>query len=247
MDAKLEWQIATFFQYWRKRLEFIQDLDHSRHNYEANVLIYAALDALSNLWSKNIGKVECADIKNRKRLIFDAFLALYGGDIFQVVSLPDIWSRVDRGDTSMNKKPLPTDVVHLLTEIGGRQKTTFLSERQFRQSSEDWSLKQIADTALTEYPTTDRKHLESWLLLSRYGAIAYKEMRSAYIHEGRSGQGSHGFNLGNSAIRPIYLSGIYTAPPAIGFSVEFMTNVLEDCLNAFEEAALTLQQDPVPD
>jgi hypothetical protein len=89
--------------------------------------------------------------------------------------------------------------------------------------------------------------LEKWLILSRYGAIAYKEMRSAYIHEGQIGKRAHSFDLCESAIRPTYLSGIYNTPPTIGFRVEFMLNVLKDCIDAFESNALELQEDPVPE
>jgi len=246
MDSRLEWRIIAFFQYWRRRLDFIQKLDFNKNNHEANVLIYAALDALSNLWAEHIGREDCIDIKG-KRSIFDAFLSHYGGEVFQIVSLPDIWNRVDQGNTSVGKTSLPQDVICFLREVGDRQKPTFLDERQFRQSSDDWQLSCIINTVLAEYPTTDYKRLKSWLTISKYGAIAYKEMRSSYLHEGRLGRNSHSFSLSNSEIRPTYLSGIYTTPPAIGFSVYFMVNVLEDCLNSFENAALTSGQDPVPE
>lgn len=76
----LEWRITTFFDYWRKRHSFINNLDFSNHNHEANVLLWASIDALSNLWANNIGKDQC---KNKgKRLIFDAFLANYGSKLF---------------------------------------------------------------------------------------------------------------------------------------------------------------------
>jgi len=246
MDSQLEWRIATFFQYWQRRLDFIKRLDFNKNNHEANVLIYAALDALSNLWAEHIGKEDCMDIKG-KRSIFDAFLSHYGGEVFKTVSLPDVWNRVDKGNTSIGRSSLPIDVIRLLREVGDRQKPTLVDERQFRQSSDDWRLSRIVDTVLAEYPTTDCKCLESWLTISKYGAIAYKEMRSSYFHEGRLGRNSHSFSLMNSATRPTYLSGIYTTPPAIGFSADFMVKVLEDCLNAFEHASLIAEQDPVPE
>lgn len=248
MNEELRWRITTFFNFWRQRHAFIRDLDFSKHNHEANVLLWASLDALSNLWAENIGKRQC---KNKgKRLIFDAFLSHYGGDVFQIVSLPDVWSRVDRGNIEVDRckqLKLPEDVCQFLSRIGGRQTPTFLSQRQFRHSSDDWSLEAIVTAVLENYPGTNRNHLENWLILSRYGAIAYKEMRSAYIHEGRSGTGTHGFDLSESAIRPTYLSGIHTTPPSIGFKVKFMLTVLEDCINAFESDALALQRDPVPE
>lgn len=243
MTEELRWRITTFFDYWRQRHAFIRDLDFSRHNHEANVLIWASLDALSNLWAENIGKEQCKNKGKSQRLIFDAFLSHYGGDVFQIVSLPDVWSRVDR----CKQLELPKDVCQFLSTIGERQTPTFLSQRQLRHSSDDWSLDAIITAVLENCSGTDRNPLESWLILSRYGAIAYKEMRSAYIHKGRSGTGTHGFELSESAIRPTYLSGIHTTPPIIGFNVEFMLTVLEGCIQAFESDALALQKDPVPE
>lgn len=247
MDEELKWRIKTFFNYWRQRHAFIRDLDLVRYNHEANVLLWAHIDALSNLWAENIGKEQCR--KKGKRIIFDAFLARYGGELFQIVSLPDIWNRVDRGDVWVNKQKklkLSEDVCKFLSAIGGRRTPTFTDEHQPRHSSDDWSMDAIITATLVDYPETDRTELEEWLTLSRYGAIAYKEMRSAYIHEGRSGKSTHGFELAESAKRPTYLSGIYTTPPTIGFTVEFMLCVLGCCIDAFEADALTLQKDPVP-
>lgn len=249
MDEELQWQITAFFNYWRQRHAFIRDLDLIRYNHEANVLIWASLDALSNLWAENIGKEQCGKISKRKRLIFDAFLARYGGEVFQVVSLPDIWNRVDRGDVFVNqqkKLKLSEDVLKFLGAIGERKTPPLWDKWDLRHSSDDWSMEAIITATLADYPQTDCTELEEWLILSRYGAIAYKEMRSAYIHEGRSGKGTHGYDLAESAKRPTYLSGIYTAPPIIGFKVEFMLSVLESCIDAFEADALTLQKDPAP-
>jgi hypothetical protein len=247
MDEDLRWRITTFFNYWRQRYEFIRDLDFQKNNHEANVLLWASFDALSNYWAENIVEKQCR--KKGKRLIFDAFLARYGGEIFQIVSLPDIWNRVDRGDVwtdRQKKEKLPEDVCKFLSKIGDRRTPTLSEEHQLRHSSDDWSLDEIITAALRDCPATNRTELGEWLILSRYGAIAYKEMRSAYIHEGRSGQGAHGFDLYESDIRPTYLSRIYTTPPTIGFKVKFMSDILKCCIDAFEADALTLQQDPVP-
>jgi hypothetical protein len=235
MDEELRWRITTFFNYWRERYKFICDLDFQKHNHEANVLIWASLDALSNLWAKNIGRNQCGN--KGKRLIFDAFLARYGGDLFQIVSLPDVWNRVDRGDVwadqkdKENKRKFPEDLCILLGKIGERRTPEpdihDANLWKIRQISDDWRLDKIITVALNDYPQTNRIELEQWLVLSRYGAIAYKEMRTAYIHEGRSGKGAHGFFLSRSAISPTYSSGIYNTPPTIGFKVEFMLRVLE--------------------
>ncbi len=247
MNEELQWRITTFFKYWKERHEFICDLNLDRHRHEANVLLWGHIDALSNLWAKNIGREQCG--KRGKRIIFDAFLARYGGESFQIISLPDIWNRVDRGDVWVNQKKqlkLSGDVCEFLKTIGGRRDPTPTEERLFRQSRDDLSLDAIITATLAKYPDTNRIELEEWLTLSRYGAIAYKEFRSSYIHEGRLGEGGHGFNLGWSATRPTYISHIYTTPPTIGFSVEFMLCVLRCCIDAFEADALALQTDPVP-
>jgi len=244
MDEELQGRIKGFFDYWRNRYKFIDNLDFEQHNHEANVLLWASLDALSNLWAKNIGKKQCGN--KRSRLIFDAFLARYGGDLFQIVSLPDVWNRVDALVNTLEPQKLSKDVYTFLSKIGDRREPTVEEKSIPREILADWRIDKIITATLKEYPKTNRDELEEWLIMSRYGAIAYKEMRSPYIHEGRSGKGTHGFNLHESQKRPTYLSWIYTTPPTIGFSVEFMLGVLEFCINSFEANALELQQDPVP-
>jgi hypothetical protein len=248
MDKELQWRITTFFSYWKQRCEFIRDLDFKKNNHEANVLLWASLDALSNLWAGNIGKKQCGN--KGKRLIFDAFLARYGGEIFQLVSLPDIWNRVDRRDIWVDrqkKEKLPEDVCTFLSRIGDRRTPTLIDQNQLRHSSDDWSLDTIITAITRDCPEANRAELEEWLTPSRYGALAYKKMRSAYIHEGRSSKDTHSFELFGFRTRPTYQSGIYTTPPTIGFNVEFMLGVLEFSINAFEADVLALQQDPVPE
>ncbi len=76
-------------------------------------MLWGSLDALSNYWAKSIGKEKYDNCG--KRIIFDAFLASYGGDIFQLVSLPDVWNRIKQG----NKPKLPDSVSIFLSTIGG--------------------------------------------------------------------------------------------------------------------------------
>lgn len=248
MNEELRWRIKAFFDFWRRRYAFVRNLDFKEHNHEANVLLWAHFDALSSLWAQNIAKKQYG--KKGKRIIFDAFLATYGGELFQIVSLPHVWNRIDKEDVWVNRKnsqKLSEDVCTFLSKIGERQTSTRINQYQLRQGSADWNLKTIIAETLQRYPETNSTELEEWLTLSRYGAIAYKEMRSAYIHEGRAGKSTHGFDLYESEKRPTYFSGIYTTPPIIGFQVEFMLSVLEKCINAFEADALELQQDPVPE
>jgi len=247
MNEELLWRITAFFSYWRERHAFIRGLDFAKYFHEANVLLWASLDALSSLWAKNIGKEYCGKIRQRR--IFDAFLSRYGGDLFQLVSLPDVWDRVDKGDVFTNQErtlKLPNDICVFLEKVGGRRTPTFKEERQNRSSSDDWSIDRIITEAMEEYPGTNHNQLEEWLVLSRYGAIAYKTMRSSYIHEGRAGKATHGFKLHGFEIQPTYRSALYYTPPIIGFSIEFMLNILERCIHAFEADALALQRDPAP-
>lgn len=111
MDENLQYRIKSFFDFWRKRYTFISNLDLAEHRYEANVLLFGALDALSNHWAKSIGQAKHG--KSGSRVIFDAFLASYGSDVFQLVSLPDVWKRVKQGEVSK----LPGDVSVFLGEI----------------------------------------------------------------------------------------------------------------------------------
>jgi hypothetical protein len=250
MNENLQERITGFFHYWRERHRFICNLNLEKDSHEANVLIWAHLDALSNLWAKHIGKQECKD--QGKRIIFDTFLARYGGELFQTVSLPDIWNRVDQGYIWTNQKEklkLPDDVCVFLSTIGGRKKPPFIDieERCTRQSSDDWSLEDIINATLAKYPKTNRTELEEWLTLSRYGAIAYKEMRNAYIHEGRPGERAHDFKLSGFPEKPTYLSWLYSTPPIMGFKVDFMLKVLKQCIDEFEADALQLQKDPAPE
>jgi hypothetical protein len=248
MDEELQWRITAFFDYWRQRHAFISKLDPIEQRYEANVLLWGSFDALSNLWVESIGKKECSN--SGKRIIFDAFLARYGGDVFQLVSLPDVWSRVDRGDTWIDQRKgikLPENVSRFLSTIGERRIPDIMEERSTRSILNDLSMDDIVNQTLANYPETTRSELEQWLTLSRYGAIAYKEFRNAYIHEGRPGKRTHDYKLCGWAERPTYQSWVYSTPPIMGFSIEFMLGVFKRCIQEFEAEALALQVDPAPD
>jgi hypothetical protein len=209
-------------------------------------LIWASLDALSSIWSKHLGKDQCEN--KSKRLIYDEFLAHYGGEVFQVVSLPDVWKRVDLRNTRTNQKntsELPDDVFKFLENVGNRQAPSEINSRQNRTYSDDWSLDMIV-AASKKHTGIDSKNLKNWLKFSRYGSIAYTTMRCAYIHEGRPGNNTHSFHLSGTTIQPTYQSGLYNVPSTIGFSVQFMLNTLEHCINEFEAEAFRLMEDPCP-
>lgn len=131
MDDTLEWRIRTFFGYWRRRLAFIRALDLAEHSHEANILVWAALDALANLWARSLGKGTASPARLRET--FDMFLARYGGDPFQRISLPDVWHRAERE----TKSALSAHVLAFLGAAGGRRKATFLEQRQARRVEED--------------------------------------------------------------------------------------------------------------
>jgi hypothetical protein len=253
MDEDLLSRITGFFDFWRSRVLFIENLDHQTNNYEANILIWSCLDALSNLWAKRIGKSNCK--KLGARLVFDEFLAYYYGDMFQKVSLPDIWHRIDQNQIYLKKKnsdckcdiKLPDEAVRLLNNLqrSWAPIELELESNKLRNISDDLDIKNIL-TKFDHYDSQEIDVIKEWLMFSRYGAIAYKEMRNSYIHEGRSGKGAHGFELHESELRPTYLSYVYTTPPKMGFSVQFMLKVLDECITSFEKDAMKLEQDPAP-
>ncbi len=156
MSRELRLKITSFFDFWRKKHEFIYGLDLSKRDYEIHVLLWASLDALSILWSENFGKEVCKN-KNKRR-IFDAFLVQYGDNIFQFASLPDIWDRVDQKNTRISKdRELSQDVSACLQTIGDRQTPTHVSNRQLRQTSDDWSMRGVVDFVLRKYPLVVQK------------------------------------------------------------------------------------------
>ncbi|BAZ09604.1 hypothetical protein NIES4071_14130 [Calothrix sp. NIES-4071] len=243
------YRIKPFFDWWRRKQAFINSLDLSEQRYEANALLYTSLDALSNHWAKSIRKGKYD--KSGKRIIFNAFLASYGGDIFKLVSLPDVWHRVTQGEVSK----LPMDVSVFLRAIGGCKATSALYEYEddldmdaytTRSISDDLSLDDIVNQTLTSSPNAIQSQLEEWLVYSQYGAIVYKQLRNAYIHEGQPGKRTHDFKLCDWEEKPTYRSSVYGTPPVMGFSVEFMLGVLKQCIDEFEAEALKLQIDPAP-
>ena len=240
-------QIAAsgFFNYWRKRHVFISQLDLDEYTHEANVLIWSSLGALSNLWAKSIGK----ELYKGKgdRIIFDAFLAHYGCNCFSLVSLPDIWQRIDDGDIEIkvckekSSKKLPKAICDFLQTIGGRRAPNYLEDHKTRSVTDDLSMDTILKDVkeiLKYHPEISFLEMKEWIALSRYGSIAYKQMRSSYIHEGKSGKKSHGFELLFAESQPTYLSHIYSIPARLGFSPKFMMRIFEICIISFENEAL---------
>ncbi|MEQ8753853.1 MAG: hypothetical protein RID09_10100 [Coleofasciculus sp. G1-WW12-02] len=278
MNKELSDRIIDFFNFWRKDYNFIDALDSSINYYQANVLIWAALDTLSNHWAKGIGQIQDKEQQKKqpKSLIFDAFLERYAGagkashqnqtiSPFQMVSLPHIWHRAEccyKGDNKNKKCDLPKDVYKFLKEIERRDPDfretgqtyqysdgsglDYKERRQTRQISDDLRLDEIVELTLEKYPEAEKSKLEKWLAFSRFGAIAYKEMRCPYIHEGQHGTNAHSFPLGNHEKQPTYSSCFYTTPPIIEFGVKFMLGILESCINNFEAESLKLGIDPAP-
>jgi hypothetical protein len=235
-----QWRIAKYFEYWNARLTFIQSLDFEKYNHEANILIWSALDALAFAWAKTLGRqiVENASL----RRTFDGFLAAYCPEPFGRVCLPDVWHRIARRLTD----GLAADVVPHLQTAGHRVQPTALTRNCMRQVSDDPQLHVLTREILEVCPAADSKKVEIWLSLSRYGAIAYKRMRSPFVHEGRAGKDTHGFEFYNSAIAPTYLSSTYGTPAVLGFKPVFMVEVLGRCISAFEAEASSNGIDPVP-
>lgn len=258
MDEELLLRITGFFNCWRNRALFIRNLDHQINNYEANILIWSCLDALSNFWAKEIGKDKCKNFSESKRQIFDEFLSYYYPDVFNQVSLPHIWHRTDIDEDEEKiflgvKKisfKLPDDVAVFLQNLHKKNQSTELEigSRKHRNISDDLPIDIVLGELKFKCNTKKEElaKIRRWLKFSRYGAIAYQQMRSFYIHEGQAGKETHGFELYESELRPTYLSYVYTTPPKMGFSVKFMLEVLSKCIASFEKEAIELQQDPAP-
>jgi hypothetical protein len=236
-SGTLEWRTRAFFDYWRRRRNFIEGLDLKENIHEANVLLWAAIDALSNLWGRNLGRNHVAI--NSKRVVFDAFLARYGGDYFQLVSLPDVWHRA-----SCHPEGSPVEYRSLCQTIG--RSTPDPNGKLNRHTSDDPELISLVGNIQDSCGLTDPNLLCNWLRASRYGSLAYKSMRSFYIHEGRPGRTSHSFQLHDSDVSPTYLSNMNASPGVIGVSQRFMLSVLDLCILTFERESLELQMDPSP-
>jgi hypothetical protein len=229
-----------FFEFWRTRAAFIEKLDPHDDFYEANVLTWAALDAVGNLW----GRCLHPDSNKPARRTGD-FLALHGGDAFRRVSLPALWARADRLDQGSTKR----DILERLRQFGGRRKPTFVEQRQFRMLTDDPLaddvLRDLAGVATHVLPKGGT--VSDLVLACRFGEIAYTEMRCALLHEGRLGEGAHGFELGaESHDGPTYLSGSFSVPPSIGFFPRYMVKVLRTCIDGFELEAKAAGANPVP-
>ena len=245
---------SGFFDYWRKRHTFISQLDLGEYTHEANVLLWSSLGALSHLWARSMGK----ELYKEKgdRIIFDAFLAHYGCNCFSLVSLPDIWQRIDDGDINIkvckgqSSKKLPKEICDFLQTIGGRRAPNYLEERKNRSVIDDIGMDTILKDVkeiLKNHPEIDFLEVKEWIVLSRYGSIAYKQMRSPYIHEGTIGKKSHSFDLVFSESQPTYLSHIYSRPSKLGFAPKFMLRILETCIISFESEALEKEINLVSD
>lgn len=201
-------------------------------------------------------------------VIVDAFLSHYSGELFQKVSLPHLWDRIDKSKYNpKNKLQCSNEVVDFLQNIGERGEyygadTKYYGEDnkspdsddksrklpklptdwQVRQIDDDLTLKEIIDATLKRYPKTRRDVLEKYLKNSRYGAIGYTHMRNEWIHTGQpQTQFNHGFD------GMFYLSKIYQTPPCINFSVDLLLLVLKSCIDGFENDCKELNIDPVAD
>ncbi|AMA08817.1 DUF29 family protein [Picosynechococcus sp. PCC 73109] len=267
LDKYIEDQISSFFDYWRKRAQFIQQLieQNPRENrHEVEVLIWAALDALSNLWAESeLGKRELGNKSLGGRVYFDAFLANYGGDTFQLISLPDVWYRVEIGATAIQEKKcnrpeikLPLEVCEFLKyfarpelDYAKLKDLEFPWQRFNRQTTDDINLGDLLVQLLNNFPDLKENELriKYWLRNSRYGYIAYKEMRSAYIHYGKSGNRSHGYEMSGYEQRPTYCSNIYSSSLSLGFSPQFMLSTFNQCIKGFEEKSREKNIDPYPE
>jgi hypothetical protein len=232
-----------FFDHWRARADFVERLDPHAQFFEANALIWTSLDALANLWARCSQRPRGTD---RRRM--GDFLATHGGDVFTRASLPALWARAD----ALSPEFATPTIRDRLRLIGGRRAPSLMEERQLRTADEDPTAKQLLDE-LHEIADREvqRAGRRTWtvadlVLGARFGEIAYEELRCAIVHEGRLGEGAHGFELAESAEGPTYLSGVFSAPPTIGLATGFMVRVMRLCIDGFETEARMGGLNPVP-
>jgi hypothetical protein len=250
MDEFLECRIRTFFSFWRQRLDFIKALNHKDNYYEAHVLIWAAIDALSGIWKKSEiqKRAILSSEKFSNKLIFNFFLETYGGEFFSRVSLPDIWDRIDHNQFELPKgTSSTTEIQNLLRTIGGRQEPDDITRHLIRSVNDDQSIDVLREEVMSRFPETCKNALRKSLSLSQYGSIAYKELRCGYIHDGQPGKNSHSFPMYGYNARPTYLYGKYDTPSMMSFSPQFMIQVFSDIINGFEADSLQQNIDPVPE
>lgn len=233
-----------FFDFWRTRVAFIERLHPGENFYEANVLVWAVLDALAGHWARVLERQHETD---RRRL--GDFLARHGGGAFGRVSLPTLWALGD------NLDPLVAgdEVRNRICRLRGRRTPDVLEERQARAVADDPTvgevLAELSDILDVVVVRRGRKTstVSDLVASARFGEIAYTQMRCAIVHEGRLGERAHSFDFGpESASTPTYLSGVLTVPPTMGFSPRFMANVIRSCIDGFESEVLGAGRDPVP-
>lgn len=231
---------APFFDFWRSRVAFIEQLDPRENFYESNVLTWAVVDSLANHWARAFKR---RPPTHRRRL--GDFLERHGGVAFGRMSLPQFWMYADETDPSV----VGPEVRDRIRSFRGRRSPDAIEERQARIADHEPTtaqvLTELAD--VVDVPVAKGRTIRDLVLASRFGEIAYETMRCAIVHEGRLADGAHAFDFGReSALGPTYLGGLFVVPPTIGFAPPFMTRVALACIDGFEREASTVGVDPTP-
>jgi len=234
---------ARFFDYWRERVEFVASLPLPARHHEANVLAFAALDSLANLWARAVARTGGPAARR-----FGEFLITHGGrgDVFERVSLPYMrWRATEKSSG------FPTATLHLLRTCGAATAPPgpYTEEaRRLRSLSDDPTIAALltgplASVAMAVDAKSGRS-LADWLLDARLGEIAYVEYRCSWLHEGRAGEATHSFDFGDT--EPTYLSNDYTIPPRIRFPLPFVVTLLRNCIDGFQREVGASGVDPAP-
>lgn len=176
------------------------------------------------------------------------FLAQHGGEPFERVSLPALWARAD----ALDHGAVRADIGDRLRRFGGRREPTLIEQREARLLSADPLVKDVLEELASIASErlrvrTNEMTVTDIVLASRFGEIAYTEMRCNILHQGRLGEGAHGFDFGTESDGgPTYQPGVFSVPPCIGFSPRYMVKVLRACIDGFELEAKEAGIDPVP-
>jgi hypothetical protein len=97
MASRSPTDAEIFFNYWRSRANFVSQLPPYEHHHEANVLAFAALDSLANLWALAFNKT---GLKHARR---------FGEFLVACASLPDVFDRVSLPYLRWRAKTKPLD------------------------------------------------------------------------------------------------------------------------------------------
>ena len=139
----------------------------------------------------------------------------FGDFLSSCASRPDVFDRVSlpylRWRANTHPPNFPSNVLLTLQACGapGQPPSPYsLEARKSRSLSDDPTVSTLLTTsfaAIASAKTKSGRPLHDWVLDSRFGELAYREFRCSWLHEGRSGEATHSFDL-STETEPTYLT-----------------------------------------